>query len=92
MNNENMYEETVFDLSKVPFDKVNNEFKKDFIEYYNGSIDLLSSPNALNKASGANRIGILKKMFFNMDKYNTNTDFESSYHNILKESEPYTET
>lgn len=92
MSREDFYIGSEFDVNKVKLDNVNTAFKKDYIDYYNNSMKLLKSDDALRKANGLNRINILRKMSFKMNEYNDNSDFQSSYYGILKDSEPFTET
>lgn len=92
MSREDFHIGSEFNISKVPLDNVSSEFKKNFIDYYNDSINLMNSNDILKKANGVGRLGVLKKMSLRMDEYDINSDFESSYYSILKESESFTET
>lgn len=92
MNKEDFYIGSELDIKKVQFNNVNSDFKKNFIDYYNNSIELIYSTDELNKANGLNRLGVLRKMSLNMDEYNKHSNFENSYYNILKEIQPNTET
>lgn len=92
MNMKNLYAGSELVINKIQFSKVSSAFKKDFIDNYNNSIKLTQSTDDLSKASGLSKLGILKRMSVNIDEYNINSDFESSYYKLLREREPFTET
>ncbi|MDP4094516.1 MAG: hypothetical protein Q8920_14295 [Bacillota bacterium] len=85
--------ETRFDVNKVSFSSVSEEFRNKYLGAYRKSLKKMSDDkNGLDNASGANSLGILEKMGRQMAYYNKASDFEQSYHELMKEYEPFTET
>lgn len=84
--------ESSFDINRVDFDNVSKEFEKKFRAHYSSALGAMSdSKDRLTNASGANTLGILEKMGQHIKDFDRNSDFESSYHKMLEEYEPFTE-
>ncbi len=82
-----------FDIDKVSFKNVNGNFEKKFRERYEQSIKMISDDfGGLVSAIGSNSLDILEKMAQRIEYYDMSSDFEDSYHQLLKEYEPFTET
>lgn len=85
--------ERSFDINSISFENVSKDFEKKFREKYYNSLKMMSdSKDRLDNASGANSLGILERMAQRISDYNSGSDFEYSYHQLLKEYEPFTET
>ncbi len=82
-----------FDINKVSFANVNKEFERRFRDIYNKSLHRISdSEDRLTHAGGATALEILKAMSRRMEDYDRTSDFETSYHDVQKELEPFTDT
>lgn len=93
MEQEQIGFESSFDINKVSFDNVSKDFEKKFRASYNKSLSMMSDgKDRLTNASGANSLGILEKMAQRIKHYDSRSDFEDSYHELLNEYEPFTET
>ncbi len=85
--------ESRFDINRLSFDNVSEEFENKFRRAYKKSLDTMSDKrDPLINASGANSLGILEKMAQQISAYDKNSVFERSYDDLLKEYEPFTET
>jgi hypothetical protein len=85
--------EQSFDVKKVSFRNVNEEFENNFKKSYKKSLNMMSDDkDRIRSASGANSLGILEKMAQRIEYYDKSSDFEKSYNDLEKEYEPFTET
>lgn len=85
--------ESSFDINKLSFKNVSEEFENEFREAYKNSLEIMSdNKGPLENASGANSLALLEKMAQQLSFYDKNSDFEQSYYTLIKEYEPFTET
>ncbi|MCX7921710.1 MAG: hypothetical protein N3B21_06815 [Clostridia bacterium] len=85
--------ESRFNIKDVTFENVSNEFEKHFRDAYNNSLKMMSDTrNPMDNASGANTLGILEQMAQRIESYDSSTDFERSYQDLLEEYRRFTET
>ena len=82
-----------FDINDITFDKVSSEFEKNFRRQYANALERISdNDDCLRDSSGASKLGILEQMARHIDLYDRSSDFNTSYEQLLKEYEPFTET
>lgn len=82
-----------FDINKVSFDNVSNDFERKFKETYAKSLNMMSdSASRLTNGSGANALGLLEKMAQRMDAYDKTSSFKDSFEEMLEEYGPFLET
>lgn len=85
--------ESRFNIDKMSFNNVSNDFERKFKKLYDNSLNKMSDDkDPLINGSGANSLGILEKMAQQIYLYDKNSDFEQSYHDMLEEYQPFTET
>jgi hypothetical protein len=85
--------ESSFDIDKLSFDNVSEDFESKFRRAYRRSLEKMSdSRNRLDNSTGTNTLGILEKMGQQISTYDRRSDFEQCYHDLIKEYEPFTET
>ncbi|MCX7710693.1 MAG: hypothetical protein N2484_12705 [Clostridia bacterium] len=93
MDQKPMNFESSFNIDRVTFDNVSEDFERKFKERYSKSLQMMSdSRDPMTNASGANSLGILEKMAQKIKDYDSRSDFEESYHQMLKVYERFTET
>ena len=85
--------EQSFDINDISFDNVSREFEESFRKQYADALERIGDNNdCMRDAAGASKLGILEQMARHIDSYNRNSDFDSSYGELIKEFEPFTET
>ncbi len=85
--------ESRFNIDKLSFDNVSEDFESKFRRAYRRSLEKMSdSKSRLDNSAGANSLGILEKMGQQMSTYDRRSDFEHCYHDLINEYEPFTET
>jgi hypothetical protein len=93
MDRKPMTFESTYNIEKLSFDNVSKDFEKDFKKHYSIALNSMSDGrDKLTNASGANTLGILEKMGQRLNRYDRNSDFSDSYHQMEKEFEPFTES
>ncbi|MCX8132256.1 MAG: hypothetical protein N3I35_19445 [Clostridia bacterium] len=93
MERKHMDFEPTFNIEKISFENVSKEFESKFKDRYSSALASISDgKDKLTNASGANSLGILEKMAQHMEYFDEKSDFEDSYHKMLKEYEPFIET
>jgi len=82
-----------FAIEGVSFENVNGEFERKFRECYREAISRASgSSGELLRMGGENALDILESMANRMAFYDSQSDFDESFRELLQEYEPFTET
>lgn len=82
-----------FDINDISFNNVSSVFENNFRRQYADALERISdNSDCLRDASGASKLGILEQMARHIDSYDRASDFNTSYEQLIKEYEPFTET
>lgn len=85
--------EASFNIDKVSFKNVSEDFERKFKERYSRSLNMMADvKDPLTNANGANSLEILEKMATRIKDYRREDDFEESYRSLLQENEGFRET